>query len=76
MHIFKTRLAGDVVTDIDLLVVQEHTVDSLDRRLSGLRGLIMDETVALGVAVLVGSDLAREDVSERRKRVVQGLSST
>ena len=62
-----------MVADIDLLVVQEHTVDSLDRRLSGLRGLIMDETVALGAAVLICGDLARQHVTESCEGIVEGL---
>ncbi len=46
------------MADVDLLVVQQHAVDSLDGGLGGLGSLIVDETVALGTAVLVGGDLA------------------
>ncbi len=61
------------MTDVNLLVVQQHTVDSLDGGISSLRGLIVDETVALGASVLIRSDLARQNVSEGGKRIVQGL---
>ena len=62
--------------DVHLLVVEQHAIDGLDGVLGCLGSLVVDEAVAFGVAVLVGSDLAREDVTERRKRFVQGLSFT
>ena len=68
-----TYLARNVVTDKDLLVIEQHAVDSTDGSISSFSSLIMDETVALGVAVLVGGDLAREDVAEGSERVVQSL---
>lgn len=68
-----TDLLGDVVTDIDLLVVQKHAVDSLDGSLSSLCGLVVNETVALGAALLVSGNLARQNVTESGERVVKGL---
>ena len=62
-----------MVADVDLLVVQQHAVDSLDGSLGGLSGLVVNETVALGTAMLIGGDLAREDVAEGSERVVQSL---
>ena len=62
-----------MVADVDLLVVEQHAVDSLDGSLGGLSGLVVNETVALGPAMLVGGDLAREDVAEGSERVVQSL---
>ena len=59
--------------DVHLLVVEQHAVDSLDSSLRGLGGLVVDEAVALGAAVLIGGDLAREDVAESGERVVEGL---
>ena len=64
-----------MVADIDLLVVQEHTVDSLDSGLGSLSSLVVDETVALGAAVLVGGDLAGQDVAESSEGVMEGLQS-
>ena len=61
------------MTNIDILVVQKHTIDSLDGSVSGLGGLVVDETVTLGTALLISSDLARKDVSESSKGIVQGL---
>lgn len=66
-------LLGDVVADEDLLLVQEHAVDHLDGLVGGLGGLVVDETVALGVGVLVLGDLAAENVAEGSKGVVKGL---
>ncbi len=67
-----TLLAGDVVTDVDLLVVQKHAVDVLDGSLGSLGGLVVDETVAERASV-VGGDLARKNVTESGKGIVKGL---
>ena len=61
------------MADVDLLVVQQHAVDSLDSSLRGLGGLVVDEAVALGAAVLIGGDLARKDSAESGEGVVEGL---
>jgi hypothetical protein len=66
-------LLRDVVADVDLLVVQKHAVDRLDGGLGSLASLVVDKGEAARVAVLVGGDLAREDVAERSERVVEGL---
>ena len=66
-------LLGDVVTDKDLLLVQKHAVDHLDGLVGGLGSLVVDETVALGVGVLVLGDLAAENVAEGGKGVVKSL---
>ena len=62
-----------MVADVDLLVVQQHAVDGLDSVLSSLGGLVVHETIALGTPMLIGSDLAGEDVAEGGKGVVEGL---
>ena len=62
-----------MVADIDLLVVQQHAVDRLDGGVSGIGSFVVNETVALGTAMLIGGDLAREDVAEGSERVVQSL---
>lgn len=61
------------MADVNLLVVQQHAVDSLDGGVSSLGGLIVDEAVALGTSVLIRSDLAGQNISEGGKCVVQGL---
>jgi hypothetical protein len=66
-------LARDMVTHVDLLVIKEHAVDSLDGAFGSLGSLIVDETVAFGTAMLVGGNLAGEDVAERGKSIVERL---
>jgi len=50
---------------VDLLVVQQHVVDVLDGLFSGLVGLEVNKAVASAVHMLVGHDLAGQDVAER-----------
>jgi hypothetical protein len=63
-----------VVSNVDLLVVEEHAIDGLDSALCGLCGFIVDEAVSLGAAVFIHGDLARQNVSERRKGVMESLA--
>lgn len=76
LHLLELALAvllGNVVADVDLLLVQKHAVDVLDGLGSSLIGLVVDETVALGVTVLVLGNLARKDVAEGSEGVVKSL---
>lgn len=76
LHLLKLALAillGDVVADIDLLLVEKHAVDVLDGVGGSLVGLVVNETVTLGVAVLVLGDLAAQDVTESSEGVVKRL---
>ena len=66
-------LLGHVVSNVDLLVVQQHTVDSLDCRLGSLSTVIVDEAVTLGASALICCDLARKNVTERGKGIVKSL---
>ena len=68
-----TNLLGNVVSNVDFLVVQQHTVDSLDSRLGCLSGLIVYKSVAFGATMLVRGDLAGQNVTECGKRIVQSL---
>ena len=68
-----TCLAGDVVADIHLLVVEQHAVDGLDSSLSSFGSLIVDVAVASGTAVLIGRNFAGEDVAESSEGIVKGL---
>ena len=61
------------MADVDLLVVQQHAIDSLDSSLRSLGGLIMDETIALGAAWVVGSDFAGQNITESGEGIVQCL---
>jgi hypothetical protein len=67
------NLARDVVTDVHLLVVQEHAVDSFDGGIGSFGSLIMNETIALRATLLVSGNLARQDVAEGSKRVMKSL---
>ncbi len=67
------NLLGDVVTNEDLLVVEEHAIDRLNRVLGSLRGFIVDEAVTLGVALLIDGDLAGENITKRDERIVERL---
>lgn len=67
------NLLGDVVTNKDLLVVEEHTIDRLDGVLGSLSGFIVDEAITLGVALLIDGDLARENIAKRDERIVERL---
>lgn len=68
-----TLLFGDIVADVDLLVVQQHSVNGLDGRVSCLRRLVVDKAVSARTAVLISRDLAREDIAESSKGIVQSL---
>jgi hypothetical protein len=67
------NLLGDVVTNEDLLVVEEHAIDRLDGVLGSLRSLVVDEAVTLGVALLIDSDLAGENITKCDERIVERL---
>jgi len=61
------------MADIDLLVVEQHAVDGLDSTISGLGGLVVNKAIALGAALLIGGDLARQNSAEGGKRIMEGL---
>jgi hypothetical protein len=44
---FDANLARDVVTDVYLLVVQQHAVDSFDGGIGSFGSLIMNKAIAL-----------------------------
>ena len=62
-----------MVSNVDFLVVQQHTVDGLDSGLGRLSGVIVNETITLGASALVCCDLARKDVTKGGKSVVKSL---
>jgi hypothetical protein len=68
-----SHLAGDVVTDVHLLVVQKHTVHSLDGAFSGLGSFVVHKTITLGLAMFIGRNLARQDIAESSESVMKGL---
>ena len=66
-------LLRDMVSNKDLLVVQQHTIDGLDSRLGGFSAVIVDEPIALRAPTFVCCDLARENVTESSEGVVKSL---
>lgn len=66
-------LAGDVLADPDLLVVPRGLVETSDGLGGGIRGLEVDKAEALGVSLVVGHNLAREDVAVVGEGVVELL---
>jgi hypothetical protein len=67
------HLLGDVVSDIDLSVVQQHTIDGLNGTVSSLGSVVMDKAVAFGTTALVCGDFTGKHIPERRKRIVESL---
>lgn len=66
-------LARDEAAHEDLLGVEQHSVDLLDRGVGRFLGFKVHKAVSLGVALLVLGHLAAENVSERGERIVHGL---
>lgn len=76
LHLLELALAvllGDVVADEDLLVVQKHAIDVLDGVVGSVSGLVVDETVALGVTEFILGNLAAENVAKGGESVMEGL---
>ncbi|KAK8919492.1 hypothetical protein VCV18_008318 [Metarhizium anisopliae] len=75
-HLLKlalTVLLRDVMTDVDLLLVEKHAINVLDGLVSSLVRLVMDKTIALGVAVLVLGNLAAQNVAKGSKGIMESL---
>lgn len=67
------RLARDVLADVNLLVVPDGLVETSDGLSGGFRGLEVNKTESLGVALVVGHNLAGKDVSVEGEGVVELL---
>ena len=63
------------MTDVDLLVVEQHAIHSFNSTVSSFSSLVVDETVSPRAANLVSSNLAGKHIAEGGKRIVQSLSS-
>ena len=68
-------LFGHVVSNVYLLVIQQHTINGLDSGLCSLGAIIVNETVTLGTSALVRRNLARKDVTECGESVVKSLGT-
>ena len=69
------HLAGDMMPNKDLLVIEQHAIDSLDGGFGSLASFIVDKSIATRSAILVGRDFAGKNIAERSKRVVESLAS-
>lgn len=72
-NMLESYLARDMKANKDLLIVEQHAIDSLDSCFGGLIGLIVNESVALRVSLFIGGDLARENIAERGESIVESL---
>jgi hypothetical protein len=63
-----------VVSNEDLLVVQQHTIDGLDSGLGSLSTVVVNEAITLRATTFVGRDLAGKDVAECSKGIMESLS--
>jgi hypothetical protein len=59
-----TLLARDVMTNKNLLIIQQHAIDGLDRIFGSLSSLVVNESVDSGPVVFVSSNFSRKHVSE------------
>jgi hypothetical protein len=54
-----TDLAGDMVSNINFLIIEQHAIDGLDGTLCGFCSLVMDETVSPRATVFIGGHFTR-----------------
>jgi len=66
-------LLSDVMSDIDLFVIEQHAVDSLDGGGGSFSSGVVNKGESSGFASLVETDFAREDLTESGKGVVESL---
>ena len=59
--------------DVNLLIVEQHAVDSLYGIISSLRSLVVDEAISFRAALFVCGDLARQNVAKCGKSVMESL---
>jgi hypothetical protein len=62
-----------VNANVDLAVVQKHTINVLDGALGSSGGLKVNKTVALGDTKIICSDLARKNLTKGREGVMEIL---
>lgn len=76
MRFVDSYLLGDVVADKNFLIVQKHTVNSLNGSIGSLRGFIVNEPITLRATVLIGGDFARQNITESSKGIMESLRNT
>ena len=69
----ETCFTGDMKANINLLVIEQHSIDVLDGMFSCLGSLVVDEAVSSGPTLLIRSNLARQDIAEGGKSIMESL---
>jgi hypothetical protein len=64
------NLTRNVVSNIDLLVVQKHAVHSLNGVVGSFVCLVMNETVSLGATMFICGYLAGQNIAKSGKSIV------
>jgi hypothetical protein len=62
-----------MMTNINLLIVQEHAVDGLNSAVGSFRCLVVNKAVSLRATLLISGDFARQNISKRGKGIMKGL---
>jgi hypothetical protein len=62
-----------VQTNKNLLIVEQHAVDSFNSGFCRFSGLVVYKSVALGVSSLIGGNFAGKDIPERNECIMKGL---
>jgi hypothetical protein len=63
------------MSDINLLIIEEHAVHCLDGTVSSLSGLVMNEAIALGAPMFVRSNFARQHIAKGSESIVESLGN-
>jgi len=63
----------DMKANINLLVIEQHSMDVLNGMLSCLGSLVVDKTVSSGTTLLICSNLARQDIAKGSKSIMESL---
>jgi len=64
-----------VVSNEDLLIIEQHTIDGLDGRLGRLGTVIVNEAVTLRASSLICCDLTRKNVTEGSEGIMKSLNT-
>ena len=70
-----TNLTRDVMSNVHLLIIEQHAINSLDSAIGGLGTIIVNESISLRIAMLIGGNLARENGAESSKSVMKSLNN-
>lgn len=68
-----TDLARNVMSDINLLVIEKHAIDSLDGAISSFGGLVMNESISLGATMFVCSNFAGQHIAKGGESIMESL---